>query len=579
MNKKLFFAAALTAAAALSAQADEQLIYYTGFSDWTKTNAAESVVVEQQTDFTKEDFTFTMFQTTVNPTGTTDNGTMAPIEGMTVGTLMAEKNLGGTITLSALHKITRLNYIHAATGNNRGWGLKASVDGGTTWDVIYDTAIASSARSGVKVELDVVAKLAALGKAEGDAGVMFQFYNLNISQNAYLQDLWIYGEYTSTAPQVTLTTAMNMEGAGTITVTPPSASYDINTEVTLSAEPNFGYDFVNWTDAATGDELSTELSFSLVLDADKSVIANFSKKTLYQVVVTTSSRNGRYTISPEPTDGYLPEGTEVTLTAVDTRVSSFTGWDDGTTTKERKVTLTGDLEAVANFVDEDFIVGWNFDPQPADRSCATANFYSAVANQGALRLHKPDGTNINFLNNNRGGKKCVLKWTTDIANENRYFEATFSTKGYKDIKIESYALMGIYSFYDTQALQYSVDGETFTELASATYGGSEAWFPLNGNLPEECNDVEKVYLRWVSSGTIQGSGNDGSGIADIYVMATTIVEEDPIAPALVSTTPADGSTTVSASGTITFTFDKKIQLVEGKEVVLNGEVLTPPCSC
>ncbi len=576
MYKKLFVAA-LSVAAIFSVYAKESLLYYSGFSDWNAQGAGESVVVDQTTDFTKENFSFTMYQTRVAPTMSANNGTTSggALDEMTTGCLMAEKTYEGTVTISALKSITKVDFIHAATGNNRGWGLKVSVDGGTNWDIISDAAITTNARSGVKVSVDVTAKLDSLGKTVGSNGVMLQFYNLNSAQNAYLQDLWIYGEYVSAAEQVTLSIAKNIEEAGTVTAMPPSDSYDINTVVTLTAEAAFGYEFVNWTDATTGAELSKNATFELTLDANKSIVANFNKLELYTVTVNTSSRNGRYTISPALENGCLPAGTEVTVTAVDTRVSVFTGWDNGTTSKEMKFTLMENVALTANFADVDFIVGWDFNPQPTDRKGTAANYYSAAANKGMIKMYDLSGANVAWLNNARFNKNCILKWATDLAADNRYFEATFSTKGYEAVSIESLVLMGRYACYDTQTMQYSIDGVTYNDVASVSYAGTEAWHELNGTLPEECNDKETVYIRWISSGTVVGSGNDGTGLADIYVLATPIRENDPVAPAVIATTPAEGSNTASASGSITFTFDKNIKLVDGFTVTLNGEALTP----
>ena len=260
MHKKILLAALGCVVITMASRADERLLYYSGFNEgWTTTGSNyDAAPVTQVTDFSNEEFTFSFENVRIVTDGTTvQENTKNPVPDMTVGYLMSNKS-EATITLSALQSITRIVYNHAATGDDRGWGMKVSVDGGASWDVVYNTLIVGNARAGVKVEVDVTAKLAELGKQAGDAGVMLQFYNMNTASNAYMADLWIYGEYVSTEPQVSLTTALNIEGAGVITVTPPADSYDINTTVNLMAEANFGYEFANWTDAVTGEELSTE---------------------------------------------------------------------------------------------------------------------------------------------------------------------------------------------------------------------------------------------------------------------------------------------------------------------------------
>ncbi len=575
MYKRLIFL--LLACVAIFSHADVKELYYTGFNDWTAQGAGNEVVVEQTTNFSNENFTFTMYQTRISPTTSAYDGstTGGASEEMSVGCLMAEKNQEGTITISALKSITKVVYIHAATGNNRGFGLKVSVDGGLTWDIVYDTMITTNARSGVKVEVNIVEKLSALNKSVGQQGVMLQFYNFTSSQNAYLQDLWIYGEHISDAEQVQLTTSLNIAEAGSIKVSPPADSYDINTTVTLTAEAVFGYEFVSWTDGETGEVLSTDSTFDLLLDGDKDVVANFRKLQLYKVEVKTSSRNGKYSITPEPEEGLLPQGTEVVVSAIDTRVGKFTSWSDGTTDRQRKFVLNEDVEFMANFADENFIVGWDFDPEPSDRNGMSAYYYASVANQGSLKMYKSDGCGIAWLNNEVDGKKCIIKWATDIENDNRYFQAQFSTIDYENIQVESYVHLGRYSYYDTQKLQYSIDGETFNDVATITYEGVRKWHELFASLPKECNNQETVYLRWVSTGIVNINGNDGTGLADVFIMATPVVTYDGVAPSVIATTPVEGSTTASATGKVIFTFDKQIKYVDGYSITLNEEVLQP----
>ena len=73
----------------------------------------------------------------------------------------------------------------------------------------------------------------------------------------------------------TLSTVVDPPGAGTIGLNPAGGAYAVNTEVTLTATPNDGYRFVNWTGSATG----TMISVTVVMDTDKSVTANFEDIT------------------------------------------------------------------------------------------------------------------------------------------------------------------------------------------------------------------------------------------------------------------------------------------------------------
>lgn len=58
---------------------------------------------------------------------------------------------------------------------------------------------------------------------------------------------------------------------GAVTKAPDQASYPHGSEVVLTATPNAGYHFLNWT----GDVSVADNPLTLVMDSDKSVTANF----------------------------------------------------------------------------------------------------------------------------------------------------------------------------------------------------------------------------------------------------------------------------------------------------------------
>ncbi|MBI2934812.1 MAG: InlB B-repeat-containing protein, partial [Chloroflexi bacterium] len=68
---------------------------------------------------------------------------------------------------------------------------------------------------------------------------------------------------------VTLTTVVNPFGYGT--VSPTTSDYDQGTEVTVTATPYPGFEFVGWT----GHIRSSNLTERIVMDSDRSLMANF----------------------------------------------------------------------------------------------------------------------------------------------------------------------------------------------------------------------------------------------------------------------------------------------------------------
>ena len=119
--------------------------------------------------------------------------------------------------------------------------------------------------------------------------------------------------------QYTLATVVSPEEAGSINVYPAAEQYEEGSEVTLTATENFGYDFVNWTNAA-GDEVSTEAKFKYTMTADETLTANFRAVETYELALTIDGTNPyMVTISPAPTlvDGKMmyEAGTTVELNA------------------------------------------------------------------------------------------------------------------------------------------------------------------------------------------------------------------------------------------------------------------------
>ena len=155
----------------------EKAIYKTDFSEWTETAAGDAVVVNKQTKFTSEDFAFTLHQTSIMNTTDTKFSAYTELPRMT---LRAEKNKGSYIITSPLAQISKVRYIHGATGSNRGWKLEAKGDGDADWVVISDAVANPNAWSEVSKEVN-------------RTNCQLRFTNLADGQNAFLFELDIYG--------------------------------------------------------------------------------------------------------------------------------------------------------------------------------------------------------------------------------------------------------------------------------------------------------------------------------------------------------------------------------------------------
>jgi uncharacterized repeat protein (TIGR02543 family) len=166
---------------------------------------------------------------------------------------------------------------------------------------------------------------------------------------------------------------------GSVTRSPSAASYTYGQVVTLQAVPDAGYVFTGWS----GDASGTSSSTIVVMDANKTVTANF---TAARYVLTVSGTHGVVTCSPSQAS--YTYGQVVTLQAVPDPNYVFTGWsgDASGTSASTTVTMNSDKTVVANFV------GSVLDQKPpALTHCSPAPDAIQVPPNTLVVLHLSDG--------------------------------------------------------------------------------------------------------------------------------------------------------------------------------------------
>ena len=89
-------------------------------------------------------------------------------------------------------------------------------------------------------------------------------------------------------------------------------TYDFNEEVTVSAEANEGYRFVEWTE--DGSQVSDQPSYTFIVKGDRTLIAVFEDQSVETYTITISSTIENGTISVSPSE-QVEAGTTVTITA------------------------------------------------------------------------------------------------------------------------------------------------------------------------------------------------------------------------------------------------------------------------
>lgn len=155
----------------------ETVIYSTYFQDWD----SESLISEEKT-VTKNFnggsiINFYLNGLYVQPT---EKDTKLSQTCATIGQLKAEKNKSAYIKTSAIPQVTSVTFVHGATGNDRGWGLKVKGEGDVDWVTVSSAVANPSGGQEVTVKLN-------------RKNVQLWFYNLNDANYAFMTSLEIKG--------------------------------------------------------------------------------------------------------------------------------------------------------------------------------------------------------------------------------------------------------------------------------------------------------------------------------------------------------------------------------------------------
>jgi uncharacterized repeat protein (TIGR02543 family) len=148
----------------------------------------------------------------------------------------------------------------------------------------------------------------------------------------------------------TLTMAADPTEGGTTDPIPGDHVYAEGTVVDITATPNAGYQFDNWTgDVADPNAVST----TVTVDGDKAVIAHFSPVPTEYTLAMAADPTAGGTTDPTPGDHVYAEGTVVAITATPNAGYEFDGWTGDVAdpdTASTTVTMDGAKTVTARFV-------------------------------------------------------------------------------------------------------------------------------------------------------------------------------------------------------------------------------------
>ena len=446
--------------------------------------------------------------------------------------------------------------------------------------------------SGAATFADIDLSALTINPTETEGKLMIYIYSLGNTKQAGLANIKVTGEVTGELVNVTtytLSTEVLPTGAGTVTSNPVGTSFDEGTEITLTANRNFGFNFARWENEA-GETVSTESVYTFKLNANSTLKAVFTPINTYELNLNTDGGAKTYMISVSPTPTVVEgknmyeNGTNVTLTASNNDIITFTNWENNETNAVRTISMTENKNITATYSAIDFVAAWDF--YMTGNGGRAADFASNTENEAsALVLRLADGTTSSWLDKSQmaaggyEGAPAAVNWKP--LTDKYYYQIMVNATEFTGLSVKSSMLFN-YNAYSIQKVEYSLNGTDFTTLGQIEMTSAKVWYPATFTLPAAADHAEKVYIRWIpdyaSSLVGTTSNNDGTAIAGVYVLGTKEVPNEDIPPVLLSTVPANNATGASTTGKIVLNFDEKVQVAAGTKATIGSKEISPVVS-
>ncbi|WP_284037023.1 metallophosphoesterase [Neobacillus sp. 114] len=127
------------------------------------------------------------------------------------------------------------------------------------------------------------------------------------------------------------------------------------------------------------------------------------------------------------------------------------------------------------------------------------------------------------------------KWAGGM--DGKYWQVELSTKGYEQLTVTGKVSSSPQGPRDFKVI-YSTDGDNWKDIENSSYSTTTSYSPLNTlALPEEIQDKDKVFLRWIMTSNYKVNGDDGTTamagntrINDIVIQGVKISPEGVIPP-------------------------------------------------
>jgi len=199
--------------------------------------------------------------------------------------------------------------------------------------------------------------------------------------------------------------------------------FNSGTVVTVSATPNPGFTFTNWTEGV--DIVSTNANYLFTIDGNRTLVANYNAIP-YTVSVSSKPLLGGVTTG----SGIFNSGTLVTVKATPNVGYTFTNWTEGlivvSSVANYQFTISGNRILVANYTPNTYTIGVSSNPIAGGTTSGGGTFNSgasvtvrAVQNTGYTFWRWTEGVNIVSTNVNyqfviTGNRTLVANYVSDF---------------------------------------------------------------------------------------------------------------------------------------------------------------------
>lgn len=287
-------------------------------------------------------------------------------------------------------------------------------------------------------------------------------------------------DYVWTFTTIPLVTISSSPLAGGTTA--GSGTFAQGSTVTVSATPNTGYTFTNWTDSGTTTVASTSSSYQFTMAGNRALVANFSliPPAQFAVVLSSSPIAGGSTFG----SGSYNVGTSVTAIESPNPGYTFVNWTEGgtivSTNASYQFTISANRTLVANFTAIpalQFAVLLSSSPSAGGTTTGAGTFVSGTS----VTIAASPNTGYTFVNWTESG--------TIISTSSSY---TFTVTAHR-----------------TLVANFVINTYTLTATASPTLGGTITKSPDQVNYDYGTNvlltataNTGYTFRNWTDNGTI-----------------------------------------------------------------------------